>query len=143
MTIDFVLLVLLFYLLYRDLFYYEMYCEYFKASDPYLTAIADRVRTLDPRLQNISVHEDNKSYTVNKRRVFICLRDKDGNYYDENMVTYVLCHEFAHVLCDEYNPKNPHTPKFHKIFMDLLEKATYKGYYDPTKPLVQGYCGYK
>lgn len=142
MTIDFILLVILLYLLYRDVFYYEVYCEYFKSEDPVLHSLAERLKTLDPRLKHVSVHEGDKSYTVNKKRVFICLKTEDGTYYDTNMLAYVLCHEFAHVLCDEYNPKNPHTPKFHKIFQELLEKARYYGYYDPTIPLVQNYCGH-
>jgi hypothetical protein len=142
MNLNFILLLIVLWLLYYDMVYYEVYCEYFKSEDPVLTRLAMKLQTLDPKLRDITVHEGSKSYTVNKKRVFICIKDENGHYYDENMLSYVLCHEFAHVLCEEYNPKNPHTPKFHKIFQELLARAQWRGYYDPTKPLVQNYCGH-
>ena len=45
----------------------------------------------------------------------MCLKDKNGKYYDDNMLNYVALHELAHVLCDEIG----HTDKFYAIFDEL------------------------
>lgn len=89
-------------------------------------------------LSEISLHEGDKSYTINKTKVYLCLKDENGQYYDKNMLIYVLGHELAHVLCDEIG----HTTTFHQIFDELLELLTIKGIYNPEKPLLQNYCNY-
>ena len=76
------------------------------------------------------------SFTINKSRVNLCLKDKEGNYYDDNMLMYVALHELAHVMCDEIG----HTDKFHEIFDKLLEKAAAYGIYDPSIPPISNYC---
>ena len=79
-----------------------------------------------------------KSYTINKKRIHICLFDESGNYYDENMLTYVTIHELAHVKCTEIG----HTQKFHDIFNDLLKTASNAGVYNPHKEIIKDYCMY-
>ena len=54
------------------------------------------------------------------------------------MLMYVAIHELGHVLCDEIG----HTPKFHRIFRELLEKAENLKIYDPNIPIVMNYCGH-
>ena len=49
----------------------------------------------------------------------MCLKDSDGNYYDDNSLMFVLLHEIAHVICKSIG----HTDEFHKIFEDLLKEA--------------------
>ena len=88
--------------------------------------------------QEIRVYRGDKSYTINKEKVYICLLDEDGQYYEENMLVYVILHELAHVICDEIG----HTDKFHRIFDELLDKASSKGLYDPTVPIIRDYCQY-
>lgn len=88
-------------------------------------------------LKEIKVTEGPKSFTINKREIFLCLKDKnDARYYDLNSLIFVFLHEMAHVLCDEVG----HTQKFTQIFKELLEHAHYYGVYDPTKPFVKNYC---
>jgi len=89
-------------------------------------------------LNEISLFKGNKSYTINKEHIYMCLKDEDNNYYDENMLIYVLLHEIAHSICDEIG----HTKKFHKIFDTLLDKAHEMNIYDPNLPLVRNYCNY-
>jgi hypothetical protein len=89
-------------------------------------------------LNEISLFKGNKSYTINKEHIYMCLKDEDNNYYDDNMLIYVLIHEIAHSICDEIG----HTRKFHKIFDALLEKAQDMNIYDPNLPLVRNYCNY-
>jgi hypothetical protein len=66
----------------------------------------------------------------------LCLKDKNGEYYDKNMLIYVLLHEISHSLCDEVG----HTKKFNEIFNALLKEAVKKGIYDENKPIIQNYC---
>ena len=78
------------------------------------------------------------SYTINKKNVHICMRDINGDYYDRNMLIYVLIHEIAHVICDEIG----HTTKFHKINDELLDHATERSIYDPSQPIPLDYCSH-
>ena len=48
------------------------------------------------------------------------------------MLVGVAVHELAHAVCDEIG----HTPKFWKIYDELLEKATKLGFYNPSIPPV-------
>lgn len=89
-------------------------------------------------LDSVRLYKSDKSYTINKEKVYMCLKDEDNTYYSMNMLTYVLLHEIAHVLCDEIG----HTEKFHRIFEQLISKATDMGIYNPSIPIVQDYCQY-
>lgn len=87
-------------------------------------------------LDEISIMRGDNSYTINKKKVYICMKNKHGEYYTENMLTYVLLHELAHVICDEVG----HTPKFHEIFEKLLERAVALDIYDNSQELIFNYC---
>lgn len=88
------------------------------------------------KLKNTDVMAAKKSYTINKNKVYLCLKDENGNYYNNNMLIYVLIHEYAHVLCNEKG----HTEKFWSIFEDLLLLATDLGIYNPSIPVIHNYC---
>mgnify|MGYP000311272075 CR=1 FL=1 len=60
----------------------------------------------------------------------------DGVEYDDNMLTYVLLHELAHVLTSEFG----HGAEFIENFKLLLERARQAGHYDPTLSKVENYC---
>jgi hypothetical protein len=107
-------------------------------QDPVLRELQRQLSQLDPKFENVEIYEGDKSYTINKRRVYICLKDEHGRYYDRNMLAYVTLHEYAHILCDEIG----HTDKFFSIFQSLLEKAEEMGYYDSSIPLLMDYCGH-
>jgi len=87
-------------------------------------------------MSNLSFYRGNKSYTINKKNVYICLKDKDGEYYDDNMLIYVIAHEIAHTICPEIG----HTELFHTIFDALLLVLIEEGVYDPTIPILKDYC---
>lgn len=90
-------------------------------------------------LNEITLSKGNKSYTINKKEVYLCLNDENGNTYDENMLMYVTLHELAHII----NTKNiGHTTEFDNIFEELLDLSIEKGIYDPNKPIIQNYCKY-
>lgn len=110
--------------------------EHMQSMDPKLESLKLRLSDVHPMITNVELFEDSKSYTINKEKVFLCLKDKKGSYYQDNMLTYVFLHEIAHILCDEIG----HTEKFYKIFNELLDNAQKKGLYNPSIPVVQDYC---
>ena len=114
--------------------------ENFTTKDPMLVELHSVLSHIDSAAKNITISKANKSYTVNKKDVFLCLKDKDGEYYNKNMLVYVAVHELAHVLC----PSVGHTEEFWQINDKLLNKATELGYYNPSIPAVKDYidsCG--
>jgi hypothetical protein len=44
-------------------------------------------------LDKISLYRGNRSYTINKEKVYLCLKDEKDEYYNRNMLIYVLLHE--------------------------------------------------
>jgi hypothetical protein len=107
----------------------------------YEGTILEDIMTLQTkrRIQNeISLSKGNKSYTINKEDIYLCLKDENGKYYDDNMLIYVLLHEISHSVCDEIG----HTEKFNKIFHAFVKKAVELKIYDNTVPLIRNYCLY-
>lgn len=89
-------------------------------------------------LDSISLYKGDKSYTINKQKIYLCLKDENGEYYNMNMLIFVTLHEIAHCLCDEIG----HTDRFNDIFNELLEKAIKMKIYNPSIPIIQDYCTY-
>jgi hypothetical protein len=87
-------------------------------------------------MDEINLYRGEKSYTINKEKVYICLKDEKGEYYSLNMLIYVLAHEFAHVLCTSIG----HTEEFQDIFGDLLVELEDEGIYDSKQEIVVDYC---
>ena len=87
-------------------------------------------------MKNIKLYRGEKSYTINKENVYICLKDDNGNYYDDNTLIYVIAHELSHVICDEIG----HTEKFHRIFEALLIKMEEEGLYNSKISIKHDYC---
>ena len=112
--------------------------ERFRQNEPMLHIIRNKLRPVFPDIDNVVLLEGEKSYTINKQKIYICLKDKHGNYYNENMLTYVILHELAHVRCDEID----HTEKWERIFNEILEQATAAGIYNPSIPIIKDYCEY-
>lgn len=88
-------------------------------------------------LNNLTIVEDNESYTINKRVIHLCTKSpRNGEYYDKNTLMFVVLHELSHVICDDIG----HTDKFLQINHAILNFAIKNGYYDPSKPFVENYC---
>ena len=63
---------------------YQVFCKverYYKVDDPVLSEIKDQLSVLHPKFKNLELYEGDKSYTINKKKVYICLKDKNGRYY--------------------------------------------------------------
>lgn len=112
----------------------EIFSKFFK-RDKYW---GGKLQALNKRniVNETDLLRGNKSYTINKERVFLCLRDENGEYYPLNMLIYVLAHEYSHVICESIG----HTDEFHAIFEELLVELADAGIYDPSKPIDQDYC---
>ena len=89
-------------------------------------------------LDKISLYKGDKSYTINKQKIFLCLKDEHDEYYDDMMLLHVLLHEICHSLCDEIG----HTEKFNEMLDELLKKADEMQIYDLEYPVLQNYCQY-
>lgn len=87
-------------------------------------------------MNEINLYKGSKSYTINKQNIYMCLKDENGSYYPQNMLIYVLAHEFAHVLCNSIG----HTEEFHNIFDDLMAELIKDGFYDPKEEIILDYC---
>ncbi len=112
--------------------------EYYQQLDPMLDKIKMNLLPLHPKVKQISLFEGKRSYTINKKRIYICLRDENNEYYNFNMLMYVAIHELAHVVCNEIG----HTEKFYNIFRKLLQKAEHLKIYDPKIPIIKDYCNH-
>ena len=87
-------------------------------------------------MNEVKLYKGNKSYTINKKKIFICLKDENDSYYSDNMLIYVLAHEFSHVIAKSIG----HTKEFYDIFEELLVELADSGVYDPSKDIVKDYC---
>lgn len=118
--------------------------EKFTKSHPVINQLQHKLKSVHPIIGECTILKGEESFTLNKNKIYLCLADKKTNkLYDENMLTYVLLHEIAHML-NTGNP-NPdddvgHTPQFHKKFDELLAKAESLGLFDSSIPLVENYC---
>ncbi len=110
------------------------------AKDVQYDGILKNIMTIQMKrkiLNEIILTRGKKSYTINKEKIYMCLKDQNNQYYDMNMLLHVMLHEIAHILCfDEIG----HTQKFYTIFDELLRKASDMKIYDMNKPLIQDYC---
>lgn len=111
--------------------------EKFDENDPMLLKLKLKLGTVFPDINTVVLVKSNESYTLDKKKIFMCMTDKNGKYYDENTLTYVLLHELAHVRCNDYED---HSENFHRIFNDLLEIASRHRLYDSSQPIMENYC---
>lgn len=112
--------------------------EKFEEADPMLVYLKETISKCFPEIDSTILLKGKKSYTINKKRIHLCLTDEKGDYYDKNMLIYVTLHELAHVMCKEVG----HTREFYRVFDTVLDRAEACGIYDKRKPLIKDYCEY-
>ena len=107
-------------------------------SDPILEVLKKLLIPVHDIFNSIKLNKGNKSYTLNKEIIYICVKDENGEYYPMNSLVYVILHEVAHLL----NTKDVgHTKEWERMFDELLEKARIQGVYNPDIPMISNYCG--
>lgn len=104
-------------------------------KDPIVMRIKSKLIPYFPELKHVKLMRGTASYTINKRKIYLCT-SHSGTQYDDNMLIYVTLHELAHVITKEIG----HGPEFVGNFRKLLEKAIRLKLYDPSKPKVENYC---
>jgi len=107
--------------------------------DPTLERLRRDLIKLDARAANLQYFPSDESYTEDKEKIFLCMRDKQGNYYSYNDLLQVAIHELSHALCPVIDFKHV-TPEFNGIHQSLLKKAADKGMINIHKPVVSDYC---
>jgi hypothetical protein len=110
-------------------------------DDPILYTLKEMLRPITYNGQSIAdglkLYKGDKSYTINKNQTFMCLYDKQGEYYRLNDLLHVLIHERSHSL----NKKDiGHTEEFYRIFDELLKQASELGIYNPALQVDPNYC---
>jgi len=105
-------------------------------KDPTVTRIKTKLINTFPELNYVKLMKGGESATINKHRVYLCT-DYNGVKYDDNMLTYVLLHELAHVT----TPEIGHGVAFKLQFESLLNRATTAGLYNPNVSRPKNYCG--
>lgn len=90
-------------------------------------------------LNDTTLCNGDKSFTINKEDVYLCLKDENDKYYHDNMLIYVYIHEVSHLVSKSIG----HTSEFHENFKQLLNKAVELKIYDPNIPIIKDYCLYK
>lgn len=106
-------------------------------DDPMLHTLRAVLKPVHPIIANLKLYKGDKSYTLNKEKIFLCLRDENGDYYPLNMLIFVLLHEVAHQI-NTFDIG--HTEAFHTEFDKLLDKATEIGVFNPSIPIIKNYC---
>lgn len=114
--------------------------NYVSYDDPHIEKLRQRLLPVFPELKTVEMFASNKSFTIDKKEIYICMKDEYGSYYDDNMLTYVIIHELAHSIQKEVDTQ--HSQKFKDIFFPLLDRAERAGLYNPNLPVVQNYCNY-
>jgi len=115
--------------------------EHLLQDDPLLYTLKEMLRPVTYEGKSIAdglrLYKGDKSYTINKQQTFLCMYDRQGEYYPLNTMIHVLLHERAHSL----NLKDiGHTEEFYRIFDELLQQASEKGIYNPAIPVEPDYC---
>lgn len=113
--------------------------EYFEQDDPMLHHLKRVLLPVHPTVKDLKLYKSNKAYTINKDKIYLCLYDKDGEYYPLSTLSYVLLHELAHKINKE---DVGHTQKFFEIFDELLLKATELGIYNPDISVDKSYSNH-
>lgn len=121
--------------------YYNVTIENYGEVDLLLEKIKRNLVLVDPRIAKLKFYSASKSYTMNKQKIYLCLRDKKGKEYDYNFLIYVAIHECAHALSSVYD--NNHTSKeFLDTFSKLREKAYKIGVWNKEGVILDDYCNY-
>lgn len=92
-------------------------CEF----DAVLNNLRKDAIKIEPDSTRLEFFPSDESYTEDKKRVFLCLKDKEGKYYEYNHLLQVLVHELAHAFTDVID-KEHKTPEFNNKHNEYRQK---------------------
>ena len=119
-------------------FWWRIREDYEQQNDPMLHKLKKNLVKVHPKAKDLKYYKGKKSYTINKSKMYLCLRDENGDYYNDNTLMYVSLHELAHAITHEIG----HTQLFQDNFDKLLQKASELGLYNFSIPVPSNYCEY-
>lgn len=119
---------------------YFVYNDYRARNDPMILQLKHDLIRIDPRAEFLTFYKKDESYSINKRKIYLCVEDEHGDYYSKNTLMYVSLHELSHCL-NKFDVG--HTESFHRIFKQLLDRATKMRLYNPNLEIPTNYCTYK
>ncbi len=91
--------------------------------------------------ENPKYNNGSTSYSIQKKRIVLCLRDKNNSLHNINLIMYVVIHELAHVASPVYDN---HGDEFKKTFNWLSSIAQQINLYSPNEfKSSKEYCGLK
>ena len=106
-------------------------------SDERVHRIAQR---FDPAaVSEGSSHTGYTSYSINKQKMVLCLRQTDDSFAAPNVVMYVALHELAHLSTDTIGHNSDFWTNFRWILKEAIEIGIYKKQDFASDP--QPYCG--
>lgn len=112
------------------------YCE----IDPVLEKLRLDLIKVEPRVINLNFFSHDESFTEDKQRVFICLKDPITNeYYDNNTILSVGLHEIAHAFSSVIDKEHV-TPEFNNLHNHYRQKAAELKLFDPEFQVSPTYC---
>lgn len=107
--------------------------------DPTLERLRRDLIKVDTRLGRLQYFPGDESYTEDKERIFLCMKDDKDVYYDYNTLLQVALHEGAHALTRVID-KDHKTKEFNDMHEVLRKRASTLGLVDLTKNVSTGYC---
>ena len=99
------------------------------------------VESIYPDAIKMNILPGRKSMTIEKKTIYICLKDHiTKQYYTFDVLLYVTLHEIAHVMSKSYS-SHSHNDEFHKNFQELLRTGRSLGYFSDNVDIPTNYCG--
>ncbi len=111
--------------------------SYRETKDPLIHVLKHDLSKVHPIASRLDFHSLDRcdlgdSATEDKKRIYICLKDKKGKYYNYNKLKQVGIHELAHALTKVVDPDHV-SVEFLETYDDLLSRASQIGVIDMSK----------
>ncbi len=99
--------------------------------------LRSQISKISPQFATIPITIGDSTFIEDKKRITLCIAEKDGTKHTLNTLVEVILHEIAHSITVSHQ----HTDEFKKNYKTLIDEAIAKGIYDPSIPLPEKYCG--
>jgi len=124
--------IILFLLIYIS---FKQVENYNRKNDPMINHIKRVLKPIIPEINDINIYASDRSFTINKKDIYLCLRKKSGEYYPLNMLIYVVAHEYSHRITTSIG----HTEEFYKNFDKIQKKLELHGIFTTDIPIDESY----